>query len=126
MFLKNGGRFWIGILAVLLCSNVIASDCGDAECALERKSIAVWEVADGALLCDTMRSWADIAGWQTVCDLGQDDYRLGASGSYFGVFREAVKKMIDSLPNDVRVKVHLYGGNNPPLIHVLHDNGVSQ
>lgn len=122
MLIKTGVIVFLSAFFV----NSIAGECrGFPECSTKESHLE-WRVSEGELLCETLRSWSAKEGWQTVCDLGQDDYRLGASGSYFGVFREAVKKMIDSLPNDVRVKVHLYGGNNPPLIHVLQDNGVSQ
>lgn len=85
-----------------------------------------WVIKRGHFLCDTLKSWSIAAGWNTVCSLGDTDYEFGVGETYTGEFQEAVKKMINSLPQEIKVKVHIYAENTPPLLHLLEDGGVKQ
>lgn len=84
----------------------------------------VWTVERGAWLFDVLGEWAARAGWDFLKDSSiskDDDYKLGARDSYTDDFQGAVRTLIMSLPDSVRIKVQFVPENATPLLYVYHE-----
>lgn len=82
-----------------------------------------WIVEEGKTLREVLGIWTDAAGWQLVWDTGRD-YRIQASASFTGDFRQAAGQLIRAFAAAQPPVVGTFYRNRTLVITTLADGDV--
>lgn len=86
--------------------------------------LEIWAVKRSSYLHETMRQWANRAGWTLVWGLGEnEDLRMEAANNFQGDFKTVVADLFNSFPASVRINAELRPDNSPPLIFINREDG---
>jgi hypothetical protein len=85
------------------------------------QSGALFEVARGASLRQTLGRWSRIAGWQDVVwQLPEDtDFSVGASARFQGDFVGAIRSLMAAIGPETNIRVRVHYGNNVLVVEQL-------
>ena len=85
-----------------------------------------FHVERGSFLSETLKKWADDAGWQFVWEVpAEDDFRMEAENNYGNDFKSAVIALFQSMPSNVHLRPDFGTQNIPPLLYVTRTEGKS-
>jgi len=120
----------VGVVAVAGAAIAVGDDSSIAPCAngsaTTSADVQVWEARPRATLKQTLDEWNRISGWALSWNLKDEqtgeltDLELGGGKTCRGTYREAVKALIDSLPEREHVFGELIPENTPPLLRIFN------
>lgn len=88
--------------------------------------LQVWDAPSNASLKQTLEGWSRNAGWEVSWAYVDEqtntatDLTLGGGKKCQGSYKDAVRTLIDSLPEGDHVVAEMWSGNSPPLLRVFN------
>lgn len=85
-----------------------------------------WDAPSNTSLKQTLEGWSRTAGWEVAWAYIDEqtntgtDLTLGGGKKCQGAFKDAVRTLIDSLPESDHVVAEMWSGNSPPLLRVFN------
>ena len=97
-----------------------------AEGGANGEPLQVWDAPSNASLKQTLEGWSRNAGWEVSWAYVDEqtntatDLTLGGGKKCQGSYKDAVRTLIDSLPEGDHVVAEMWSGNSPPLLRVFN------